>query len=303
MRSAEIEEKDFEGALYNQLLSGHLHIATPGQVFEGKLGIDAALEVINPSFWKTINNNSYIPKGAVLDHYRWGFIWRQIGKNRKLPTFSVNLLVQAKRPDVLKGVNNKLTPFGIIGEYWRIKITLHQQVILEKVAKKLKARCLVTYASPAFDTFDDLYRHTENGTVVENTNFVKVSRLEGHQSWNYNSSGTSGVANIEPEKVSDISFDKQINNLDFGSTDMGFDEELFHLQSTVLNICEELSLSNGIAKYYVRQHKKLKENLNRAELPENSEVLLSYLSFYLFTELCGLTWLCVGETPDISATH
>ena len=299
MHSAEIEEKDFEGALYNQLLAGHRHIATPGQVFEGKLGIDAALEVIAPSFWEMVNNNSYIPKGAILDHYRWGFIWRQIGKNRRLPTFSVNLLVQAKRPDVLKGVNNKLSPFGITGEYWRFKITLHQQVILEKVAKKLKNRCLVLYASPAFDTFDALYQHTENGTVIENTNFVKVSRLEEHQSWNYNSSGTSGVANIKPEKISEVTFDEQINNLDFTSTDRTQNEELFYLQNTVLGICEELSSSNGIAKYYINQHSKLKVFLSQNQFLQNREELLPYLGFYLFTELFNVNWLCLGENPDM----
>ena len=44
MRPAEFEEKDFEGPLYNQLLYGGHRLATPGQVFEGRYGIDAALE-------------------------------------------------------------------------------------------------------------------------------------------------------------------------------------------------------------------------------------------------------------------
>ena len=100
MRSAEFEEKDFEGPLYNQLLCGSLNFATPGQVFEGQFGIDAALEIKNRTFWNCFGYP--VPQsGVVLNHYRWGFIWRRLGRKRILPNFSVNALIQAKRPDVL----------------------------------------------------------------------------------------------------------------------------------------------------------------------------------------------------------
>ena len=45
---AEFEEKDFEAPLYTELRFGSHRIATPGQVFEGKFGIDAALEAEHP---------------------------------------------------------------------------------------------------------------------------------------------------------------------------------------------------------------------------------------------------------------
>lgn len=292
MHSAEIEEKDFEAPLYNQLLSGHRHIATPGQVFEGKFGIDAALEVLDPLFWEFITNKSFVPKGVILDHYNWGFIWRKIGRNRKLPTFSVNLLVQAKRPDVLNGVNSKLSPFGITGQYWRFKITPHQQNILEKVEEKLNNKCLIVYASPAFDTFDSLYHHTEAGTVVNNTNFVKVSRLKNHQSWNYNTPGARGVANIEPEEVNDPHIDEQIKNLDFSETERNNNQELIILQNTAMVVCEELSDKNNLAKHYLREYQKLKVILDKYSV---SKEMMSYFGFYLFTDLLNLHWFCIGK--------
>jgi hypothetical protein len=52
MRNAEFEEKDYEAPLYNQLLFGSNNIATPGQVFEGMFGIDAALKAMHPIFWQ-----------------------------------------------------------------------------------------------------------------------------------------------------------------------------------------------------------------------------------------------------------
>lgn len=50
MKEPEFEEKDFEAPLYNQLLFGSHNIATPGQVFEGKFGIDAALQSLHLYF-------------------------------------------------------------------------------------------------------------------------------------------------------------------------------------------------------------------------------------------------------------
>ncbi len=100
MRPAQFEEKDFEGPLYNQLLFGGHRLATPGQVFEGRYGIDAALEALHPLFWDVFGYRN-IPKGCCLDDFNWGFIWRRLGRKRPLPNFSTNLLIQSKRPDVL----------------------------------------------------------------------------------------------------------------------------------------------------------------------------------------------------------
>lgn len=295
MNPAEIEEKDFEGPLYNQLLSGHRNFATPGQVFEGKIGIDAALEVLDVKFWSVLLGKSYIPKGVILDDYNWGYIWKKKGKTRKLPNFSLNLLIQAKRPDVLKGSNSNLSPFGITKRYWRFKVTEHQQKLLEKVSHKLSNKCLVIYASPAFDTFEDLYTYTETGKIVDNTNFVRVENLINHKCWNYNSSGTSGVANTEYEFIEGMPFFEQIEKLieAYVDNETPFDS-LNNLYKSVLITCEELSATNGMAWYYLKLHEKLKkaslENTTQ-EIP-----LLPFLGFQLFVNLMGLQWFCIGKT-------
>lgn len=205
MRPAEFEEKDFEGPLYNQLLLRGHRLATPGQVFEGRFGIDAALEALNPIFWNVFGYRD-VPGGCCLDDFNWGYIWRRLGRKRRLPNFSTNLLIQSKRPDVLERARGRLSTYGLSGPVWRYAITSHQQLILEKVAKTLGQRALVIYASPAFDTLDDLYRYTDAGTMVQHCNYTRVQKLVGHKKWNYDSPGTRGVATSEPELIEDMPF-------------------------------------------------------------------------------------------------
>ena len=204
---------------------GSHRIATPGQVFEGKFGIDAALEAEHPLFWDLFGYYD-VPRGIVLDELRWGFMWNRLGRKRRLPTFTTNLLVQAKRPDVLSRVPSDLKRYGFTPKYWRFDITPHQQEILEKVAKKLRRRALVVYASPAFHTLDNLYDFTEAQTVVENTSFVKVERLQNHKKWNYFKSGSSGVAHSEPEEIEDLPFYKMINEtVEYNENNENFSEK------------------------------------------------------------------------------
>ena len=203
---AEFEERDFETPLYNELMFGSCRIATPGQVFEGKFGIDAALEALHPLFWDLFGYYD-VPKGVILNDLRWGFVWRRLGNNkRELPTFNTNLLIQAKRPKPLLRVSAILKRYGFRPIYWRFEITEHQQEILEKVSRKLRRRALIVYASPAFHTLNELYDYTVAKTIVENTNFVKVERLHNHKKWNYYQPGTSGVAYSEPEFIKDEPF-------------------------------------------------------------------------------------------------
>jgi hypothetical protein len=159
MREAEFEEKDFEAPLYNQLLFGSHNIATPGQVFEGKFGIDAALQALHPQFWNLFGFPD-VPNGVRLCDFNWGFVWRQLGRKRILPNFSVNLLLQSKRPSVLQRARGNISRLGIRGPFWRFAIKEHQQEILEKIANRLNRKAMVTYSSPAFDTLDFLYEYT-----------------------------------------------------------------------------------------------------------------------------------------------
>lgn len=286
---AEFEEKDFEAPLYNELRFGSHRIATPGQVFEGKFGIDAALEAEHPLFWNLFGYYE-IPKGVVLDHLRWGFMWRKLGRKRRLPTFNTNLLIQAKRPIPLSRASSHLKGYGFSSKHWRFEITDHQQEILEKVSHNLRRKALVIYAAPAFHTLDDLYNHTEAQTVVEHSNFVKVERLHNHKQWYYYQAGTSGVAHSEPEFIEDVSLNSMIEQMgEFGQENESVSENLRYLHKMTVDACQEIQDHNPIAKYYLRLHGRL---MRLDELYDIEETI-HYSAFNLFCNVAKLKWLVV----------
>lgn len=284
---AEFEEKDFEAPLYSELKFGSHRIATPGQVFEGKFGIDAALEAEHPLFWGLFGFYD-IPRGVVLDELRWGFMWQRLGSKRRLPTFNTNLLIQAKRPKPLSRSTPELKSYGFGSKYWRFEITEHQQEILEKVSRNLRRRALVVYASPAFHTLDNLYDYTEAQTIVENTNFVKVERLHNHKKWNYYQPGTSGVAHSEPEFIEDEPFYSMIEQVrESGQESDDFSANLRFLHKSTVEACHEIQEHNPIAKYYLRLHGRL---MRMEELYEQKETI-DYVAFNMFCNVVKLKWL------------
>lgn len=286
---AEFEEKDFEAPLYNELRFGSHRIATPGQVFEGKFGIDAALEAEHPLFWELFGFYD-IPKGVVLNDLRWGFMWRKLGRKRMLPTFNTNLLVQAKRPIPLSRPSSLLKSYGFNSKYWRFEITAHQQELLEKVSQNLRRRALVVYVAPAFHTLDDLYSYTEAQTVVENATFVKVEKLHNHNQWKYYQPGTSGVAHSEPELIEDVPFYSMIEQArEIADQNDDFSENLRFLHQMTTEACQEIQGHNPIAKYYLRIHGRLTRFDEIYELEE----IFHYVAFNMFCNVAKLKWLIV----------
>ena len=288
--TTEFEEKDFEAPLYNELRFGSHRIATPGQVFEGKFGIDAALEALNPLFWDMFGYYN-IPEGVVLNDFRWGAFWKKLGRKRKLPTFSTNLLIQAKRPEVLVRSKAELSRYGVTAKYWRFTITFHQQILLEKLTDKLRRKALVIYASPAFNTLDELYDFTEGQEIVENTSFVKVERMRTHSKWNYNQPGTVGVATSEPEFISEQPFQHlvELEREKNSNTDNNDYESLYILHNSAIRVCEELKESNPIARYYLR----INGRLNRISDSFEYEESIHFLGFSIFCNIVKLKWLII----------
>lgn len=209
---AEFEEKEYEGPLNHQLAAGSSHLWPPGQVLKEHLGIDAAMWVGSQSFWRQVGYHLH-PTGAALAHFNFGYVWRRIGHSRPLPTFSCNLFIQVKRPEVLKQRNATMKTLGLKSPYWRFSIKPHQQNALDLLSRKLGNRALVAYACAAFDTLDDLYRHIQNQALIPNSTFVRSVLLQGHAHWNYHQAGTSGVACSEPRFVSERPFLEQIVSL------------------------------------------------------------------------------------------
>lgn len=290
MHEADFEEKDFEGPLYNQLLFGSNLIATPGQVFEGHFGLDAALHAGHPLFWDMFGFHD-VPPGVILPHFNWGWVWRRLGAVRPLPPFAVNLLVQSKRPDVLKGPNQSLQPFGIRKSYWRFKTKQNQQSLLAKLANTLGNRAFVVYASAAFDTFDALYLHTQNNTIVENSAFVRIDRMQNHHTWNYDVPGMTGVAMSDPEFIREEPILQQLETIASEVESQGPLAELQSLEKLVVTSIYEAE-ENSFADY-VRQTDENRTTYVNELTPRLGDAGKSFFHLVSLFSLLDLEWFVV----------
>lgn len=310
MQPAEFEEKEYEMPLYYELLcNSQSNLWTPGQVFEQHFGIDAALDVNNPLFWNIVGYSAP-PRGVVLDDYKWSEIWRIIKKfnssakpiRRPLPNFQVNLLLQVKRPDYLKGTNSSLSGLGISSSYWRFKITEHQQNALEYIERKLSHRALVAYGCAAFHTLSELYSHIAANTLTTNSSFVRPARLAGHREWVYDQPGMVGVACSEKKRIEEPSLFSQVEKLIIGvekidATQKEQEERtikgLHELDHMLIEAMKELSKTeNPVALEFIRRFERGMEKL---DIEKHRPEIISFSIIAGLFEFMGTSWLVTGK--------
>lgn len=287
MELVEFEEKEFEKPLYNQLEDGNREVWTPGQCFEYYFGIDYAGNISLKKFWDRFG---YIPSGVVLNNYKFDYIWKTGKKKRMLPNFSLNLFIQAKRPYLHTGTGTK-SVYNF--PYFSFKINKHQQKVLEDLVKELGKHALIVYASPIFSTFKELYAHTKNGDMIENTSFPMVSQLSRHSSWNYYDSG-NGIACSEPAKIKTRNIYHLINDfieenrnlVNKGKNDFDIYQNLEFLEGKIVNIARENSDDNVQAKFFLQQI----ENI----MPLYYYEARSYAIINIFCEIFNLDWYVLG---------
>lgn len=288
MTYAEFEEKEFENPLYHQLLAGSGLISTPGQVFENAFGYDAALEARHRIFWEMVDWPE-VPRGVILNEFSWNYAWHRLGRQRRLPTFHINLLIQAKRPEFLKGRNSRFSGLGITGSYWRFRTRKHQQLLLEKLEQKLGGRALVVYASPAFHTYEKLDQYTTEGNMVEHSSFVTPERMKRHETWNYDRPGLDGVACSSPMGYIDWpDFYTELRNRIAEAEPQEGKAELKGLQRNLEEFVKEEE-KNPIVQRFQRIDNAFRESAKERFSPE-----LNFFRLSLFFKIAGVTWFVAG---------
>lgn len=291
---AEFEEKEYEGPLNHELLAGDPRFWPPGQVFEKYMGFDAALMITSPLFWQAVGY-SHPLSGLVLNDLRFGYIWRQVGRKRKLPTFAANLFLQVKRPEFLSRSNYSVP---IYGWHYRFNIKLHQQAALGRLAKKLGRRGRVFYAAPVFHTHDELYRITERQELVKNSNFAPVHRLDGHERWLYSTPGVSGVGHSEPQKIDEPNFFDQLDDLETISVE--FDnrrrdttlEDLQFVAQAIQSSVRETSQSSPVSREYLRRIESLFVTEREPHALQSAKF---FAQIVVFCQLFGVQWHVVSS--------
>lgn len=289
MGFAEFEEKEFEKPLYNQLENGKCDVWTPGQCFEGYIGFDYSGNIDTYEFWKRFGG--FVPKGVVLNDYNMGYIWKKMKRKRILPNFSINLFIQAKRPYIHSG-----TFSGAIYDtkHYSFEINHRQQRILERLDQKLNHRALLVYASPVFGTYEELYRYTREGNVIDNTSFPKIDTLAGHSHWYYCDT-KNGIAHSEPEEEKSFNIFELIErlkqeNYDIENTD--FNENIHILSQAVRSVLDEFREDIQV-RFCLSQIKDLQMfyeyHWNRID-NIGYETVTSFLTVTIFCEVFNLDW-------------
>lgn len=292
---AEFEEREYETPLYNQLTYTNL-VWSPGQVLEGRVGFDHArwahaLQVFE------LHGFRQPPPGFLLDEMYWYGPWLNLDRYRPPPTFELNLFIQAKRPEYLVKGTQKVRNQGLGAPYWRFRVEAGQQVLLEQLATAAGARALVCYASPAFHRLTQLDHHTRNGSIVDESTFPEAGALRGHQSWNYNAPGGTGVANEAPEFVEGEGLHSRIHRL-VGEAERQGD-------TGAARSLEMLAVAARAAARSVEEHRperyalfgskvrRIEEALD-AMPSESGNQIKDYLVVQTFCWTFGLKWFSLG---------
>lgn len=300
MGYAEFEEKEFERPLYNQLENGDTtYVWSPGQVFEAFIGFDYAGDIISNEFWMRFGGHP--PKGVVLNDYRMGYIWKRMKKRKMLPDFELNLFIQAKRPYVHDGVTKNAV---YNRKHYSFKINPFQQIILEKLNKKLRNRALLVYAAPAFESRQELYKYIRGGNLISQTSFPKVSDLSGHSRWYY-LNAHQGTARSEPLKMDTENIFKLIEKFvsesqyNYSEDERGFTITVFRnlkkLSEIIMEVSNESSNEDVQAQFFLSQvedlEREYRDLYHRHFIhPMFYDAELYFLKVNIFCEIYNLKW-------------
>lgn len=302
MPLVQFEEKELEGPLNAQLCDGALW--TPGQVLESIIGFDAAMLVVNTSFWASVGFGGP-PKGLPVLASWWhgwpSLLLRPLFRHRTPPRFRLNLFLQYKRPEYLirgKESNEWNSP------YFRFNITTHQQHALEACANSLGAQGLVAYGSPAFFLREDLFAFTESRTLAANTHFAPVLGLANHSRYTYVLPRTKGKAHSKPVEVQPIWFGDSPPELPpepprgGGEGDGLPPNALLSAAKKAASASVEASPAIvGSRENYERAVERARDIVGflRAGLSANERTTVdAYLAAAIFARMSGFQWL-VGE--------
>jgi hypothetical protein len=292
---AEFEEKEYEIPLYFELYD-RAHLWTPGQVLEARLGTDAVLRTESQALWRRLG----------YAHPLQGLPVRDLGDEftrpgRRVPDFSANLFLQAKRPVELRRRPRGVTATALPGSrpYWRFAARERQHDVLTKLGARVGNRALVVYASPAFADLDTLYDCIDKRQLMERSTFIRVDRLGSHRRWVYSGGGTCGVGCSTPEPIEEPPFLRQLDLFRSRAMESGAVPPLMELAGTIERIIRsEDGPEDPRGRALLRRHRLIDELVERPT-PGNARgvagdeagaLLNPFARVYAFAQVFGLDW-------------
>jgi len=292
---AEFEEKQYEHYMNFELLCKHniLNLFPPGQHLEHYLGFDVALYSCNHKFWKYFKDlwrwyNYYyyriFNKFPYIKPEDVRFFEELLGKYLNyIPKIKFNLFIQYKRPEYLTSNRSKEWIYWK-KPYYRYHIINHQQQLLKNLALNIdRHSALVIYASPAFHTQKQLWENVQRKTIIDNSNYCKVTDLSGHMKYTYINGGKYGIALSEPEKIENLNFEKSIGNF---KEESRYENNIY----TVINLANQVENSIEKSSYseYYKYYLMILKNKFFWEFRYKYRIFYSFIKLSLFEQITGV---------------
>lgn len=148
-----------------------------------------------------------MPHGIRLDERDWGNFAYEM--DRLFPGSYFNLFVQHKRPEFIKSPRGKERAYWR-KSYYRFNIDSQQQKLLEKLENSSSSNAVVTYACAVFYLMNDFCCHLKNESLIQSSNFVRPSRLTGHDRYTFDTPGSCGQAFSQHEFIEDSALSERI---------------------------------------------------------------------------------------------
>ena len=199
---AEFNEKLYEIGFNKEISIQHEVWWTPSQHQEHWIGFDGAYLSNDRRIFQILQAGN-VPHGVQLDR---NFAYEM---NSLFPGFYFNLFVQHKRPEFIKSPRGKERTHWR-SSYYRFNIDLQQQRRLEKLENSSSSNAVVTYACAAFYRMTDFYCHLKNKSLIQSSNFVRPSRLAGHDRYTFDKPGSCGQAFSQHEFIEDSTLSERI---------------------------------------------------------------------------------------------
>lgn len=161
--------------------------------------------VTDPRIWKMLGYSA-VPRAVQLPTFNLKLDpVSRVG----LPTFPVNLLIQAKRPSRMVRVPPSFRGH-LVTPHFRIGFEAHQHRTLHRLQKRLANRAVVAYAAPVFSDWASLHHNIQVGSLVQSSTFPTLRRLGKHTEWRYDRPGCVGCGHSTPEFIDEPDLFAQI---------------------------------------------------------------------------------------------
>ncbi|WP_018996576.1 hypothetical protein [Hirschia maritima] len=195
----DIKEKSYEQHFNIEIGQYTDELFAPDQCDEKILGFDSSVH-LNDNLW-----HPHFPRMSsrcLSNGVLRGDLEKHLGRglNKILPNMKFNLFIQFKRPEYLSGHRSGQWEHWK-RSYYRFTLTPHQQELLEKLAVVSKGRAAVVYASPAFNTLDELMEKKRNKEIIDSSNIISAEKLSGHTKCTYAEAGNISMGHSEPVEI------------------------------------------------------------------------------------------------------